>query len=228
MEGDIVAWTPTKIDDVKVGDVVVFKSYVHWPDEKIVVHRVSDIKTDSKGNPILETKGDKNDWTDQAGPHIPEPYIREDHLMGKVLSIGQQPLKIPFIGYLGIWINQGLESLSQPTASKGALNYVGIFAPLTISIVILVILIFILPEKARTIKEKIRLNIFGIKPLNLKKTIITFLIAYVVFLTVIHCFAYDSISASVGIDASSPGSNMDFGKIKPGHESYAKDLPIVK
>lgn len=114
MEGDIVAWTPTKIDDIKVGDVVVFRSYIHWPDEKIVVHRVSKIDTDSKGNPILETKGDNNDWTDQAGPHIPEPYIREDHLMGKVLSIGQAPLKIPFIGYLGIWINQGLESLSQP------------------------------------------------------------------------------------------------------------------
>jgi len=158
MEGDIVAWTPINIEDVDVGDVIVFRSYIHWPDEKIVVHRVSDIKTGNKGNLLLETKGDKNDWTDQVGPHIPEPYIREDHLMGKVLSIGQQPLKIPFIGYLGIWINQGLNLLSQPTSSKESLSYAGIFAPLTISVVILVILIFILPEnylkKQKQLKKK--------------------------------------------------------------------------
>jgi len=128
MEGDVIAWTPTTIDEIEIGDVVVFKSYVRWPDEKLVVHRVTDIKTDgTTGRPILETKGDANIWVDQKGPHIPEPYIREDNLLGKPISIGQQPLKIPFVGYLGIWINQGLDSLSQSTASKGALGYVGVF-----------------------------------------------------------------------------------------------------
>lgn len=229
MEGDIVAWTPINIEDVKIGDVVVFRSYVHWPDEKIVVHRVSDITTDSKGNILLETKGDKNDWTDQAGPHIPEPYIREDHLMGKALSIGQQPLKIPFIGYLGIWINEGLNLISQPSTSKEALSYAGIFAPLIISVVLLVIFIFIfvLPEKAKTIKEKLRLNILGRRTLNMKRTLISFLVAYVVFLTVIHCFAHDSITASLGIDAPSPDSGINFGRINPGAESSPKDLPII-
>jgi hypothetical protein len=38
--------------------------------------------------------------------------------MGKAISIGQYPLKIPFVGIVGIWINQGLDLLSQPTASK--------------------------------------------------------------------------------------------------------------
>ena len=79
MEGDVVAWTPSNIDDIVEGDVIVFKSSLHWPDEKIVVHKVSKILKDQKGNTILETKGDKNKWTDQAGPHIPEPYIRETH-----------------------------------------------------------------------------------------------------------------------------------------------------
>ncbi len=227
IEGDVVAWTPTKIEDIKTGDVVVFKSYVHWPDEKILVHRVSNIITNSKGEIRLETKGDNNKWTDQAGPHIPEPYIREENLMGKILSIGQQPLKIPFIGFLGLWINQGLDSLSQPTSSKDPISYAGIFAPLTISIVILVILIFILPEKAKTIKEKIHLNIFGRKPLKLKRTIITFLIAYIIFLTVIHTFANDSISASVGINADDPGGAIEFGRIKPGRESFPKDIPLI-
>ena len=117
MEGDVIAWTPITIDEIQIGDVVVFKSYVRWPDEKLVVHRVTDIKTDgTTGRPILETKGDANEWVDQKGPHIPEPYIREDHLMGKPISIGQQPLKIPVVGYLGIWMNQGMESLSQCAA----------------------------------------------------------------------------------------------------------------
>ena len=149
-EGDIVAWTPTNINDVKVGDVVVFRSYVHWPEEKIIVHRISNITTSSKGELILETKGDHNTWTDQAGPHIPEPYIREDHLLGKVISVSQMPLKIPFVGNFGIWINEGINQISKPTSSKDPISYIGIFAPLTISVIILVILLFILPEKKFT------------------------------------------------------------------------------
>jgi len=227
MEGDIIAWVPTTIDDIEKGDVVVFKSYVSWPGEKLVVHRVTDIKRDSIGRPLLETKGDANDWTDQAGPHIPEPYIREDHLLGKTISIGKQPLKIPFIGYLGIWVGQGLDLLSQPTASKGSLTYAGVFAPLTISAVILVVLIFILPEKAKTIKEKIRFYIFGHKPLKLKKTFVFFLIGYVIFLTVIHCFAYDSVTGSVGIENKSPESSMNFGRIQKGTTSFSKDIPAI-
>ena len=111
MKGDIVTWTPTKIEDIEVGDVIVYKSYIKWPEEKIVVHRVSAIKRDSQGNPMLETKGDVNKYPDQAGPHIPEPYIRDENIIGKTLSIGQQPIKIPLLGYIGLWINDGIESL---------------------------------------------------------------------------------------------------------------------
>jgi hypothetical protein len=188
---------------------------------------VTNITYTKSGELLFETKGDKNPWTDQAGPHIPEPYIREDHVIGKTLSIGQFPLKIPFVGYLGIWVNQGLDSISEPTSSKGSLSYAGIFAPLTISAVILVILIFILPEKAKTIKEKLRLNIFGRRPLNLKKTLIAFLVAYVVFLMVIHAFAYEAIPSSVGVDEKSPESVIDFGRIKPGKESFPRELPVI-
>jgi len=226
-EGDIVAWTPTRIQDVEVGDVIVFKSYVHWPDEKILVHRVSNVTTNNKGEIRLETKGDANEWTDQAGPHIPEQYIRKDNLMGKVISIDNYPLKIPFIGIVGIWINEGLDVISQPTSSKGTLNYAGVFAPLTISIVILVILLFLIPEKAKTIREKIRINVFGRKPLNLKKTFIVFLIAYIVFFSFIHLFAYDVITTSVGVETKSPNSGFNFGRAPPGGETYPKDLQLL-
>ena len=226
MKGDVVAWTPTKMEDIKVGDVVVFKSYIRWPDEKLLIHRVTDIKKDSQGNLLLETKGDANDWTDQAGPHIPEPYIREDHLMGKAISIGQQPLKIPFVGYIGIWITEGIESLAQPASSKESFSYIGIFTPLTISVVILVILIFVIPEKAKTIKQEIRQYIFGPKQIGLKKTIIFFLIAYIVSFTMIHCFAFDSTTASVGIGDKSPSSETNFDRLTQGTESLPTELPI--
>lgn len=225
-EGDIIAWTPTTINEIQKGDVVVFKSYVNWPGEKLVVHRVTDIKKDSQGNSLLETKGDANDWTDQAGPHIPEPYIREDHVMGKILSVGQQPLKIPFIGYLGLWVSRGLDILAQPSTDKGSLVYVGVFAPLTASAVILVILIFIIPEKAKSIREKIRFYIFGHRPLSIKKTLVFFLVAYVVFLTLIHCFAYDSMPASVGINRKSVESALNFGMVSTGSASALKDMPV--
>jgi len=226
MKGDVVAWTPAKMEDIEVGDVVVFKSYIRWPDEKLLVHRVTDIKKDSQGNLLLETKGDANDWTDQAGPHIPEPYIREDHLMGKAISIGQQPLKIPFVGYIGIWITEGIESLAQPASSKESFSYIGIFTPLTISVVILVILIFVIPEKAKTIKQEIRQYIFGPKQIGLKKTIIFFLIAYIVSFTMIHCFAFDSTTASVGIGDKSPSSETNFDRLTQGTESLPTELPI--
>jgi signal peptidase I len=101
-EGDIVAWTPINIEDVEIGDVVVFKSYTEWPDEKLIVHRVTDILEDINGNPVLETKGDNNDLFDQAGPNVAQPYIREAHLMGKALSIGKEPLKMPYFLLIAI------------------------------------------------------------------------------------------------------------------------------
>ncbi|MEF8879059.1 MAG: signal peptidase I [Candidatus Thermoplasmatota archaeon] len=226
-EGDIVAWTPTKIEDVEEGDVVVFKSHVHWPDEKILVHRVTDIKKDSDGNILLETKGDNNKWTDQAGPHIPEPYIRQDNLMGETLSIGGQPIKLPFVGQIGIWANSGIEKLSQPSNSKGVIPQIGIFTPLIISVAILVALIFLIPEKNKKYREKIRLLIFGHNNINLKKTFIIFLAAYLAFFTVIHCFAYDEVTTSFGVDEKSPESQINFGRIKQGQETFPAELPVV-
>ncbi len=131
MEGDLVAWIPSDIDDVEVGDVIVFKSWLSWPGDKLIVHRVVEIK-EAWGGPAFVTKGDANDWTDQAGPHIPEPYVTEKNFIGKVLSIGKQPLKIPFIGIIGKWINDGFSLLSQPSAAKGTFTYAGVFTPLMI------------------------------------------------------------------------------------------------
>ena len=226
MGGDLVAWTPTNIEDVEIGDIIVFKSWVSWPDEKLVVHRIVDIKN-IWGKPALATKGDKNDWTDQAGPHIPEPYITEKNFIGKTLSIGKQPLKIPFIGNIGIWINEGFKLLSQPSASKGTLTYMGVFTPLTISVVLLITSLFILPVKPKTTKEKIRFYIFGSQPLNIKKVFVVFLTIFVTLLVLIHFFAYDSISSSVGVGEFPEESSLKLGSLVPGQTGFSKHLPVI-
>jgi len=226
MEGDIVAWVPADIDDVEVGDVIVYKSRLGWPDEKFVIHRVIESKT-TKGKTILGTKGDANKWTDQAGPHVVEPYITEDNFIGKTLSIGKQPLKIPLIGIIGIWINEGLRSLAQPTASKGSLTYVGVFTPLTISVILLLVSLYILPEKTKTAREKLRLLIFGAKTFDVKKIFVTFLVGYIVLLSVIHCFAYDSMAASLGVMEFPDESPFKLGSISPGSTTRPRGLPAI-
>ena len=56
---------------------------------------------------------------------------------------------------------------------------------------------------------------------------ITFLVAYIIFLNTIHFFAHDSISASLGINQKSPSSTMSFGRVAPGTSSFSKNLPII-
>ncbi len=97
-----------------------------------------------------------------------------------------------------------------------------------ISAIVLIMLVFILPEHAKTFKEKIKFYIFGPKPLNVKRTAVLFLVAYIVFFSFIHVFAFDSQTAALGIDANSENDvAMDFGRIKTGTDSFPKDLQII-
>ena len=86
---------------------------------------------------------------------------------------------------------------------------------------------FIMPEKSKTVKEKLRLYILGPRPLSFRRTLAFFLVAYVVFLTVTHCFAFDSTTASVGINEASQESSMNFGRIGKGVVSRSIDMPII-
>jgi signal peptidase I len=227
MEGDLILWTPVTIEDIEVGDVVVFKSWLSWPEERLVVHRVIEKKQTGRGSALV-TKGDANEWTDQAGPHIPEPYITESNFIGKTLSIGSQPLKIPFVGRLGLWLNQALSVLSQPSAAKGTTTYVGVFMPLTIAVILLVVSIFILPEreKNKTIREKIHYYIMGSQLLNIKKAFAFFFFIFVLLLVLVHFFAYDSISASVGVGEFPDESEFKIGSIKPGQTTMPRTMPV--
>lgn len=227
LEGDLILWTPINIEDVEVGDVIVFKSWLSWPEERLIVHRVVEKRETGRG-PALVTKGDANEWTDQAGPHIPEPLITESNLIGKTLSIGNQPLKIPFIGRLGLWLNQGLSILSQPSAAKGTTTYVGVFMPLTIAVILLVVSIFILPEreKTKTNREKIHYYIMGSQLLNIKKAFAFFFFIFVILLVLVHFFAYDSISASIGVGEFPDDSEFRIGSVLPGQTTMPRPMPV--
>jgi signal peptidase len=88
-------------DTVNIGDIVVFKveegslSSNGW-----IVHRIVDGDA-AKG---YITKGDANDETDQAmggtGP------IQRNWIVSKVITLGNNPIKIPLIGYLPIWMEK--------------------------------------------------------------------------------------------------------------------------
>jgi signal peptidase I len=159
MEGDIVAWTPTDINDVKINDIVIFKSYTKWPNEKLIVHRIKDIKRDDKTfSLMLETKGDANKWEDQNWPYLKSPYIKNDHIIGKVILIGEQPLKIPYIGNFGVFIWSGLNWLVQHKVLTGIYNIISVLPILFVSVVLLFVFN---PEKIKIYKEKLLFSNIG-------------------------------------------------------------------
>lgn len=86
---------------VNIGDIVLFKSESGYLSSKgWIVHRIID------GNEEIGyiTKGDANDYTDQA--YGGTPPIKREWISSKVLCIGKLPLKIPLVGYLPLWLEE--------------------------------------------------------------------------------------------------------------------------
>ena len=79
--------------DVKVGDIVVYDA--KWFNQP-VIHRVIDIK-DINGTTMYVIKGDHNNRTD---PY----YVTSDQIKQRVLTWGDKPIVIPYIGNLSLWI----------------------------------------------------------------------------------------------------------------------------
>ena len=72
-------------DQLKVGDIIVFKSPEIQEDGKqeTIVHRIAKIQTDVDGNRVVRTKGDANA---ESIPGIDYP-IREGNYLGKVTFV---------------------------------------------------------------------------------------------------------------------------------------------
>ncbi len=80
-------------NDVQVGDIVVYNA--EWVDEA-VVHRVINI-TEINGSTYFVIKGDNND--------VPDPYyVSPDQITDRVVTLGDDPLIIPYIGNINLWL----------------------------------------------------------------------------------------------------------------------------
>jgi signal peptidase len=80
-------------DDVQVGDVVVYDAA--WFDQP-VIHRIIGT-ADINGSTMYVIKGDNND--------SPDPYyVKADQIKEKVVTLGDNLVVIPKVGYLSLWL----------------------------------------------------------------------------------------------------------------------------
>lgn len=75
--GALLVCKETKIDKIKEGDIVCYRSKVAEIYGSTVTHRVIAVQKDEQGEVYLETRGDANISSD---PH----YVKQDNLIGKV------------------------------------------------------------------------------------------------------------------------------------------------
>ena len=80
-------------EEVQVGDVVVYDAA--WYDQP-VIHRIINI-TDINGTTMYVIKGDNNNATD---PY----YVKADQIRDRVVTIGDNLVVIPKIGYASLWL----------------------------------------------------------------------------------------------------------------------------
>ncbi len=80
-------------NNIEVGDVVVYDA--SWYDQP-VIHRVINI-TDINGTTMYVIKGDHN--------KSPDPYyVKADQIQQRVVTLGDNLIVIPKIGYLSLWL----------------------------------------------------------------------------------------------------------------------------
>lgn len=94
-KGDIVVidYNPNSIE---VGDIIVYKAT--WFENKSVIHRVIAKQASNEGISYV-LKGDNND--------VQDPYpISRNQIISKVVMVDHQPIIIPKIGYISLWIQE--------------------------------------------------------------------------------------------------------------------------
>jgi signal peptidase len=91
-QGDIVFIVKAKPEEIKIGEVIVFRGR----GGELIIHRVVDIVS-MNNTYYYVTKGDNN-----PGPDVwhfgNKPGIPFDRVVGKVVGINDFVLKIPYIG----------------------------------------------------------------------------------------------------------------------------------
>ena len=92
-KADLLGIHEFNASDAKEGDIVVYNSAWH---DGPVIHRVIE-KGQINGTTVYKIKGDNNE--------VADPYwVTEGQITSRVLTFNGQPLIIPKIGYISIWI----------------------------------------------------------------------------------------------------------------------------
>lgn len=100
--GDIVVIEKTSFmgleelnpNDLKEGDIIIYDA--NWFPEP-VIHRIIDVGKTSEGKEYYITKGDNNP--------APDPVlVYPQQVVSKVITIGDNPVIIPKIGYITLWL----------------------------------------------------------------------------------------------------------------------------
>lgn len=81
-------------ENINVGDIIVYRR-----GGTLVIHRVLRIENDT-----LITKGDNN-W-------LPDPPVRFQSVIGKVLGLGGNIVKVPLVGYLTLFARYFMTSFT--------------------------------------------------------------------------------------------------------------------
>lgn len=87
-EGSLVFIKAVKKEDIKVGDIVVYRN-----EKGFTIHRVAELREND-----LTTKGDANFQKD-----IPAKY---EDIIGKTLTIFGKPAAIPYLGLISVAANK--------------------------------------------------------------------------------------------------------------------------
>jgi len=97
-KGDLMFIKGKKPEDIKVGDVIVFKAQKSYS----LIHRV--IKRENKTEWIFQTKGDNTESQIEEN-ELDETRVYERQILGKAT------LRIPYIGYVKIWFTELIKAV---------------------------------------------------------------------------------------------------------------------
>ncbi|MBQ2962955.1 MAG: signal peptidase I [Methanobrevibacter sp.] len=92
-KANLLGFNEFNVDDVDVGDIVVYVTPHH---DGPIIHRVIE-KGQVNGTTVFKIKGDNND--------VADPFlVTEGQITSRVLTFNGQPIIIPKIGYISIWL----------------------------------------------------------------------------------------------------------------------------
>ena len=89
-KGDIMVLVGKDVEDINIGDIIVFKSNRKDP----IIHRV--VKKMQNGEIHFQTKGDNNKDSIKNSK-LDETNLRENIIIGKAV------FRVPLLGYIKIW-----------------------------------------------------------------------------------------------------------------------------